>query len=87
MRAPGLSPIRAIRQAARVSQAELASRLGLSRTRVTRLEGQGTHVRWDTVLRVAEACHVRVELALTPLATMTVMVDANEALHNGGAGL
>ncbi len=57
------TPILSIRERAGISRVELAERLGVSRARITQLEAQGSHVRWDTIRRVAEACALHVELA------------------------
>lgn len=75
------SPVRDIRLAARLTQAELARRLSVTRSRVLRLERQGAQVRWDTVLRVAEACGVTLDLQIVVRSTHSVAVEVTKNVN------
>lgn len=50
------SIIRDARRGAGLTQASLASRLGIPQSVVSRLEAPGSNPRWETVCRVLEAC-------------------------------
>ena len=79
------SHLRALRKAKGLSQAELGKRLGLSQTRVARIEGDPLSISVDQLLRVLAALGVRV--ALDPLATghgSAAIVPAPEVASAGG---
>lgn len=56
------SHLRALRKAKGLSQAELGQRLGLSQTRVARIEGDPLSISVDQLLTVLAALGVRVTL-------------------------
>ena len=59
------NPVRSLREKAGISQAELARRLDVNQSRVVRLEQQGSEVKLSTLRRVAEACGLDLETAMT----------------------
>ena len=59
------SHLRALRRAKNLSQADLGIRLGLSQTRIARIEGDPLSISVEQLLRVLSALGVR--LALEPL--------------------
>lgn len=68
---PRKSAVRAMRQAAGMSQAELARRMGVTQGRVAQLEGQGDGLRIATLERAAEACGFTVKLVIRRNGTAT----------------
>jgi len=62
------SHLRALRKARGLSQAALGSRLGLSQTRVARIEGDPLSVSVEQLLRVLAALGVQVSLQSMPTA-------------------
>jgi len=60
------SHLRALRKARGMSQAALGSRLGLSQTRVARIEGDPLSVSVEQLLRVLAALGVQVSLQPMP---------------------
>ena len=60
------SHLRALRKAKGLSQRELGKRLGLSQTRVARIEGAPLSISVDQLLRVFTALGVRVTLDPSP---------------------
>lgn len=65
------SHLRALRKARGLSQAALASRLGLSQTRVARIEGDPLAISVEQLLRVLAALGVQVSLVPLPTAPAT----------------
>lgn len=65
------SHLRALRKARGLSQAALASRLGLSQTRVARIEGDPLAISVEQLLRVLAALGVQVSLEPLPTAHAT----------------
>lgn len=70
------SHLRALRKARGLSQAALGSRLGLSQTRVARIEGDPLSVSVDQLLRVLAALGVQVSLEPMPIAHGTADITA-----------
>jgi ribosome-binding protein aMBF1 (putative translation factor) len=66
MPAPGKCLVRAVRQAAHLSQAALAKRLGRSQSAVAHLEAQGMRVQVGTLDRVARAAGCRIRVTIIP---------------------
>jgi putative transcriptional regulator len=53
--------LRALRVAAGLTQQQLADRLGMRATNITRLENGGRTPSWETVLRLAKALGVSLD--------------------------
>lgn len=53
--------LKAIRIAAGLTQEQLAERVGMKPTNITRLEKGGRTPGWDTVLKLAEALNVSLD--------------------------
>jgi HTH-type transcriptional regulator/antitoxin HipB len=77
------SHLRALRKARGLSQAALASRLGLSQARVARIEGDPLAISVDQLLRVLAALGVQV--SLEPLPTIPATADHSPAAPTTGA--
>lgn len=50
--------LKALREEAGLTQQQLADRLGIAATTITRLENGGRTPSWETVIRIAEALKV-----------------------------
>lgn len=91
------SHLRALRKAKNLSQADLGIRLGLSQTRIARIEGDPLSISVEQLLRVISALGARV--ALEPLPSIhgtlvlpnltahgTVTESTTPAIPEGGKG-
>lgn len=82
------SHLRALRKARGLSQAALASRLGLSQTRVARIEGDPLAISVEQLLRVLAALGVQVSLEPLPTnpatAELALTTPTTSATGNGG---
>ncbi len=71
--------LRALRKARGLSQADLGARLGLSQSRIARMEGAPASISVDSLLQMLAALHVRLVLADgTGTGTGTTVVVARE---------
>ena len=67
------SHLRALRKAKGLSQADLGARLGLSQTRVARIEGDPMSISVEQLLRVLSALSIQV--TLDPLPSIPAAAD------------
>ena len=77
------SHLRALRRAKNLSQADLGTRLGLSQTRIARIEGDPLSISVEQLLRVLSALGVRV--ALKPLPSIHGSVVLPNPTEHGTA--